>query len=808
MFGSFLNTIFRHLRRDWLFTLLKVLGLTIGISACWVIFSIVDYEYSFDKKVPHREDIFRIVTKIQSGDQQSSMAGVPEPMASAIRENIPGVRLVVPISGYSSNKVTVTTGNGTQKTFEDADKAVFTEDDYFKLIPYHWLAGSPQHALDAPDNVVLTQSRAERYFPGIPFNDIPGKVLVYNDTTQRVVSGIVADLHYPSSFPGKEFLTLPSAAYASAGWDAVSSSDALYVTFAKNVSHAAVLKQLDALSTAPIRESMKQYQYTRWHELLPLSEVHFSSKYGEGIRKANKSVLYVLAGIAVFLILLAAINYINLSTAQIPQRAREIGIRKTLGSSMSGVTVRFLSETGILVLASTVISFFLSHWTLVNFRGMMPEGLTSFSDHFGVFLFIAITLVVITCFSGWYPGWLMSRLQPVRIINAEGTMQSRKGRLHLRKSLIVFQFVIAELFIIGSIVVARQLRFVLKSDMGFAKEGVLLIKIPDKIRKDSAYAFRKATLTQELKHIPGIESISVGTPPLTDSYFGNVIQYTAPNGITKSFQAAIKHVDTAFIGTYKLAIIAGHNFSTTAGDELLINETACRQLGFSSPGEAVGKFITFHQAERLIAGVVKDFHSAKFYNKIEPTLLTTLNAEDEMVNIRLHQGATQQWQVTRAQIKKVWKKLFPAGDFTATFYDQKLEDMYKSEQYTATIVNLASTIAIVLSCLGLFGLSYLTAFQRIKEIGIRKVLGASVGNITSMLSRGFLFLVLLAICIASPLGWWIMNKWLQSFAYRIQIKSSVFLLAAVSVMLIALVTVSLQAIKAARANPVESLRAQ
>ncbi|MGV3558659.1 FtsX-like permease family protein [Larkinella arboricola] len=805
-----LKTTLRHLWRNRLFTFLNIIGLSIGISGCWVIYRIVSYEFSFDQQQPNRERIYRVVSRFKYDGIESGNAGVPKPLFEAIRQHVPGLEQVVPVWDQWTQSVRIPGAKAGVDRFSEPKNQVMTSRQYFELAPYRWLAGSAVTALDAPDKVVLTQSRAEQYFPGVEPVNVLGRTLVYDDTVAVRVSGVVADLDFPSSFSAKEIFPLENKGDISKQWGGVSSNNRLYLQLVAQASPQAVLKQINAISYRNGAENMKKYHFRRWHVMLPLSDVHFSTEYGENMRKANRNVLYGLMGIAAFLLLLACINYINLTTAQVPQRAKEIGIRKTLGSSRWHLIQQFLGETLVITAFSILLSYLLSYWGLATFQELIPDGMGQHTDYWQIAVFLLALMLGITVFSGLYPSWLITRVQAVSIMRGQATVQVGKNRLTLRKSLIVFQFVVAQLFIVGTMLVGRQLNYLLHKDLGFSREAVVLLQVPWKLWDDPAYQGRQFTMQQELVRQPGIARVALGEPPMNTSFSSDNFQYKNSRGQITERSVFFKTIDTTLLSLYKIPLLAGRNLSATdTVQEYILNETALHEFGFQSPQEAIGKYIQRIDGKAIpVVGVVRDFHIRTFYQKIEPVILMNGKRHLTTFNIKLQSSNPEQWQAALKRIEPIWKTFYPTEPFEYKFYDSTLEEMYTSERNTARVINLATAVAIAISCLGLFGLSTLIAYQRIKEVGVRKVLGATVFSIVGLLTKDFLKLVLVAILIASPIAYYFTDKWLQDFAYKIDIEWWIFAAGAVIAIVLAFVTVSFQSIKAALTNPVKSLRSE
>jgi putative ABC transport system permease protein len=816
MITAFFKTALRHLWRHRLFTALNIFGLAIGISACWMIYRIVDYEFSYDRNLPDRNSIYRVVTGFVFDEKEQYNGGVSAPLYQGVREQVAGLKYVVPVLGKWMQRVEVNNPSGKPLSIDDPTDIAATDASYFNLVPYKWLAGSQSTALTAPESVVLTASRAKKYFPNKRPEEILNQTIKYysyRDTVLRTVTGIVVDLTTPTEFTTQEFCALSTKAYELSAWTNTNGSDRLYLQLKAGADTATIRRQIEYISLKK-RQAFEQtqvnnFQYKEWYELLPLRESHFSTYIDEyGARKASKPVLYGLIGIALFLLLLACINYINMSIASLPQRSREIGVRKTLGSSKAHLIGQFLCETMITTLLAGAFSYVLSQLGFWMLQDIIPPGITPFTNALVFAAFIIVVALVVTVLAGLYPGWLITKVKAVQIFRTTSFRQKSNKGFSLQKALIVFQFVIALVFISSALIVGKQLNYALTTNMGFNKDAVVLINIPWKYVDDKKYDGKQFTLRNELKTIPGIQSIAMGSAPMESGYSSSMYEYVQDGKEPVKRQVSRKEIDTAYIHLYELKLLAGRNLSPSdTTNEFVINETAVHAFGFATPQEAIGKMIGQPDQKCPIVGVVKDFHLQDFYKSIDPMAFESDKDNLNTFNIKLGKDPAQ-WSKTLKAIEQDWYKIYPPESFSYKFYDELIAQLYEQEQHTAKLINLATAISIFISCLGLFGLAVLTAFQRTKEIGIRKVLGASVAAIVQLLSKEYVYLIAIAILVATPVAWWAMNKWLQNFAYRIQIEWGMFLLAGIIAIVLALVTVSFQAIKAALANPVKSLRTE
>ncbi len=821
MIKRYLTTTFRYLWRHRLFTSLNILGLAISISACWIIYRIVDFEFSYDRNLPNKDKIYRLVTGFVFDEKESYNSGVSKPVYQVIREQVSEIQYAVPLFDQSIKLVEVNSNDSKPLSFDDQTGITATDSTYFLLLPYHWQAGNPSSALQSPAGVVLTESRAQQYFPGKKPEEILNQTITYysyRDTIQRAVTGIVAaNFDIPTEFTAKEFYSVPSKTLDLSEWNNTNGSDKLYLQLKDGANTDKIIKLIDQLCAQKRKElhpeESNTFKYKQWYEIMPIRDSHFSTHIDEwssggAVRKASKKVLTGLIGIGLFILLLASINYINMGVAAIPQRTKEIGVRKTLGSSRAQLIRYFLGETFITTILAGILSFIISKFGFWILNDIIPTGVTPLTGILHLTGFILILALIITIVAGLYPAWLITKVQAVNVFRNTSLRQKNDKGFSLQKSLIVFQFVIAVVFITVAIVVGRQLQYALKTDMGFNKEAVILVDIPWKYAFEKKYENKQFTLCNELKAIPGIQNISLGSEPMTSSYSSSKYEFKPDNKPPVERQVFKKWVDTSYLDLYGIKLIAGRNLlASDTTNELVINETAVKAFGFKSPHEALGKLIGQSDQKFPIVGVVKDFHTQSFHTSIDPLAFESNKGNLNNFNIKLGSDPSQ-WQKSIKAIEKKWYQIYPPESFSYKFYDEAIEQMYEQERHMAKLIDIATFLSIFISCIGLFGLAVLTAYQRTKEIGIRKVLGASIPAIVRLLSKEYAILVIIAIVISTPIALWIISIWLQKFAYRVSIEWWVFVLAGALVLVIALITVSFLSIKAALANPVKSLRTE
>ena len=690
---------------------------------------------------------------------------------------------------------------------------MYADKDYFNFIHYQWIAGSPTTALLQPFQTVLTVKRAKQYFPELTPAQAVGKVFFINDTTQLTISGIVEDLTANTDFTFETFIaaaTLQTAGYKPQGYDQWGSTNGafqLYIKLAIGTTQAGVEKQMAAIFHKNNPPKPGDAPNATVHRLQLLTDIHFNADYGTyNIPTTSKPLLYGLLAIATFLLSLGCINFINLTTAYATQRAKEIGVRKTLGSSRKQLILQFFSETFLLALLSTIVSIFLTPLILKAFAGFVPSELHLNPIQQPVILpFLGLLLLIVTVLSGLYPALLLSRYKPVAVLKNQ-TINGTTRNARLRKSLTVSQFVIAQVFVMATILVGKQINYALNKNMGFRKEAIVHFETN---YYDTVKGNRKL-LQKELEAIPGVSGVTLSSllPSSNSTWSGTVVYDDGTKNTTAD--VLFEFADTNYIRLYQIPLLAGHNIGLSdTVKEALINETLLHRFGFQRPEQAIGKKLSWDNKSVPITGVIADFNHGSIHEAIRPLLISSWENNHKLFSVALPvQAKPDQWKTAIAAIEKAYNKVYPADDFEYRFFDEDIAAYYEQEQHIDSLLKWATGLSIVISCLGLLGLVIYTTGQRTKEIGVRKVLGASVPQIATLISKEFLVLVLLAFLIAIPIAWLGIHQWLQNFAYRSPVSIWVFVFGGVIAILVALLTISFQTIKAALANPVKSLRTE
>jgi len=822
MIKNYFKTAFRSLLKHKAFTFINIIGLAIGISAAMVIFLLVQYDFSFDKSQPDGERIYRVVSAIAYQGEVSHNSGVPVPLHKAIN-SLTGIEQPAPFRLYSEDlRVTVPAPNTAPAIFKYQDKVIICDESYFKLFKYQWLVGSAATAFKNPNRVVLTQSRAKLYFPDLTPLQTIDKAIIYDDSLKLTVAGIVADVQENTDLRFHDFISAPTidhlklqptggdldGGYDETSWGSTSSYNQLFIKLGPQASAKQVQSQLNDLIKKNIGKSNPGETHS--FMLQPLNNLHFNSDYDNyGQRAANKSVLYSLLGIAAFLLLLGCINFINLTTAQSSQRAREIGVRKTIGGTRQQLISQFLTETFLLTLAATVISFGLSYGLLQAFSNFIPSGIT-YQQIFtpGMLLFVLLLMVVVAIISGLYPAVVMSSYQPVQVLKGRSSATLNNNRsFNLRKTLTVTQFVIAQFFVIATLLVSKQIHYVLNKDLGFKKDAVLYIRTPSK----SVTTNLKDVLLDKIKAIPQVAMVSMASDaPSSNNSHSTNFKYN--NGKTvRETDVELKLADPDYINVYQLKLLAGRNLQAhDSTGAYVINQTYCKFLGFSNPQQAVGKMVDVDDKQVPIIGVVADFYQRSLQYAIKPAAICYVKSSRHMrtLNIALKPDVrgSESWKTAISKMEAAWHEVYPEEDFEYRFVDESVARFYKNEQNIGKLLQWATGLSILISCLGLLGLAIYTTSQRTKEIGVRKVMGASVSQIVALLSTDFVKLIVIAFVIATPIAWYFLHQWLQDFAYHTTLNIWPFAVTIAATIFVALLTMSMQTIKAAIANPVKSLR--
>jgi putative ABC transport system permease protein len=794
MLKNYFKTAWRNLMKSKFFSFINILGLTIGITVCMMIFLFIMNEFTVDHFQKNGNNIYRVMRGFENEGQSRGVAYLSGMYGPALLNDFKGqVENVVRIN-QNDNLITIGNRSFHEKKVIDADS------NFFSFFSFPLIKGNPQTALQNPHSVVLTETTAKKYFGNI--DNALGKTVLLDKDMPLKVTGIAKDV--PSNSHLSFDLVLPLENYKDRSWMTTWINNGIftYVQLSAHTTQAQIEKQLPQFMEKCMGSDMRKYGLHFTLSLTPLKDIYFEtpSEFGGIVKHGDKTVTYIFLSIAILILLIACINFMNLSTIRAAERSKEVGLRKVLGALRNSLIWQFIGESILLTTIACILSVLLLLMVMPWYNQLLGYSLTVPWNALPVYAFLAGIIIVAGFLAGSYPAFVLSAFSPVNAL--KGKLKLGKGGASFRQVLVVVQFSISVFLIVGTIIITKQMSYVKNKQLGYNKEQTVIVPIDNNDIYQNMHVFKT-----ELQSQSAVQSVSLmsGEPGgFFDGYTFDV------EGHSERWNARTEFADFEFAGTLGLKIIAGRNFSpafpTDTTDAVLINKTAAAKLGWT-PQQAIGKWIQNtirDNAKRRIIGVVEDFNFQTLKENIEPLVISP--AEDRrVILIKLKPGGIQSGINL---IKKEYSRVAPAYPLEYRFLDEQFNDMYKKDLRQQTILTVFACLAIFVACLGLFGLASFTATKRFKEIGVRKVLGSSVQDIVVLLSKDLLKPVLIATCIALPAGYWAMDKWLQKFAYKTTVSWWVFLLAALITFGIALITVSIKAINAATANPVKSLRAE
>ncbi len=811
MLRNYFTIAWRTLLNNRLYTIINIIGLTIGIASCLVIYLIVSFEMSFNRSVPDSDRIYRVYTNF-SGENNGTNRGVSTAVQSAVATQFTGLEVAAPF--HTQGWKVKVPGPGDPVTFDTEMRIALVSPEFFSLVSgYKWVQGAAR-SLGQPNQVVLTVDRALKYFGTSSPELILGKELLYHDSLVVTVAGIVNPPIFNHDFDFTEFISKSSIEVTYLkdqitlnDWESTNSNTQLWIKLAPSTSVSAIEEQLKVLDQEERKHSTDN-TWTVTYKLQPLSDLHFNSSLGifdSSRPAASRSMLTTLSIVAVILLLLASINFVNLETARAFKRSREVGIRKVMGSTRSQLIGHFLAQSILLTLAAVVVAIPLAELSLIFFYEFVPPGLQfSLLEPINL-MFLAGILLVVGVLSGLYPAFVLSSFRPADALKSQGYSANPSRAGVLRKGLIVFQFASAQLLIIGTLVVGSQIDYMLRKDLGFAKEAILHINPPRGEKEEKRFA-----LKNELERIPAVERLTLcQSPPATKGYSSNELIVKA-NGTETRKSVIRKFGDPNYLNVYGIQLVAGRNLTPNHKTEILVNEAFLREFGLSRES-ALGQQVEQGNGRNfVIVGVMRDYHVFSLRAPYTPVYMSGWEEDLYGISVKLTvpgQGA-RNFTPALVKLEEAWKKVYPDHKFKYDFVDETLRNFYLTEQRISTLSGTAMSIAILISCLGLFGLASYMSIQRAKEVGIRKVLGATAHSILVLLSGDFMRLVGIAFLVAVPPAWYGASKFLENYAFHVELGPSVFVYAGLSALLLAFATVSYQALKTSFTNPVESLRTE
>lgn len=813
MFKNYLLTAFRNMKREKLFAIMNIAGLAIGIGCGLVIYKIITHELSYDKHQTNYKNLYRLVIEFNHPQYGVGISeGQVHPIGEALRNDFPGVNAMMTYYATEA-QVTVIDKNGNPDRFQEYKGVGYAEPNFFQLFDYDFIAGDPDKALMNKGSVVITSSLAQKYFK-VPANDVAsviGKNITINNSAVLQITAVVADPPATTDIPftliGNYKDQPASNPYFRDGtdWHEYNSNTNCYILLSGTLDAATLQSQL--LPGFLLKYSGADMASFAKYALQPLADLHYDTRVANyNKRVVSYTTLSVLGVIGLFLVISACINFINMSTAQAIKRAKEIGVRKSLGVKKVQLVRQFLGETIFIAIISSFVGLVIAQLLFISLQGILGYQLQVEVFHnLNELLFLVLMVIAVGLLSGFYPALVMAGMNPIKALK-NNMNKGASGLLSLRRSLVVVQFVISQVLIIGTIIAGKQMDFFMGNEVGFEREAILIMKIPGSPLE------KMESTKRVIQSLPGVEKVSLSVAsPMARFRVSNEIEHPSL-GKENRIDGNLKTADEDYIDLFHLKLIAGRNLSEKKNaTEAVVTRKLTKSLGYDTPEAALGdKFKYSGDMEFTIVGVIEDFHSTSFHNPLENVILANLpwNIFQISVKIKTASGNFSEVQSIVNNIKSEWEKLYPENIFDYSFLDDQVATMYENERKTSQLFQIFSAIAIFIGCLGLYGLVSYMANQKTKEIGIRKVMGASTASIFGIFSKEMVMLVSAAFVVAAPLAWYVMKGWLEEFQFKVPISPMFFAAALVASLLIALITIGYKAIAASRANPVDSLRSE
>lgn len=816
MLRSYIALAIRVLRRNKFFSLLNIAGLAVGIAVCLLTFLVIRWEKGYDGYQSRKDRIYRIVTAYRNhtnGEIVDRKEGTPLGLADVVRKEFPEMENVAATWALPLSQIFVPAvdGNPTAEKIFKEQGIFFTDRELYSIFDFTWLAGTPSSLKD-PNTAVITESYARNYF-GDWKNAMGRTIQLWSFRIPFRVVGVFKDLPENTDVEVKIGMSYETLRDLQRGgfayedrWHYVSNFGQLFVTLPHNVQSKPLQARLPFLVKKYYGEDKGKTRTLSELVLQPLADIHTSEEYGtfKGNGLSSK-VLWTLGLIGAFILAVACINFINLSTAQSVNRAKEVGVRKVLGSRRGDLFRQFILETALITFIALVLAGLLAGLAQPFLRQQMQKPLSfgQLNDP-AMLAFLLSIWAAIVVLAGFYPAIVLSGFNPITAIKSKITARTAGG-VSLRKGLVIFQFVIAQLLIMGTLVVVRQLQYLRHRPLGFEKAATALIELPS----DSADKTKYKYLKQELLHVSGVTAASfcmdapISLINVEDEY------YFDNSRVKGDFKVSTQFADTDYLNTFRIGLVAGRlPYNRDSGvQEMLVNQLFVKKMGLSSPEKILGKTIALNVPDWKfqVVGVINDYNSKSLHNAIAPLVLADNPGAYTFIALRME---PQRLQSALEQVQKKFTTIFPSYIYDCRFIDDNIAQFYRTETITSKLVRYSALLAIFISCLGLYGLASFMAVQKTKEVGVRKVLGASVGNIVLLFSREFTVLPVVAFLVAAPMGYLFAHNWLSGFYYHIPLGWDIFFLALILSLVIAWLTVGYKAMRAATANPVKSLRTE
>jgi putative ABC transport system permease protein len=796
MLRNYLKTAWRNILREKGNTIINISGLTLGVTCSLLLVLMVMHFSSFDNFHAKRDRIYRIVSQSEGNEGTRYQSGVPTVLPDAFRADFPEAEQVVFTSYRTDILVVIPQKKGDEIKFQEEYGVVYTEPSFFKIFDRVTIIGDPLQNLDDPNEAVISRSLAKKYFGR---EEVTGEILKVEGMEFKV-GAIIEDAPNNTDLPFNLLLSYATIKKVTeeAGWNSTWSDEQCYFL----VSGAEDVKKMESRMQAFTDKHIgKDNPKKKVFSFQSLKDMHYDERFEVySYNTVPKAMLIAFSAIAFILIITACINFINLATAEAVKRSKEVGVRKSLGSSRGQLIRQFLGETTLITALAVLVSIGLTQIALSFLNPFLELELSlNFSNNSTLWMYLIAITVCVSLLSGLYPAFVISGFKPALVLKNQ--MGNRNSSSYtLRRALVVLQFFISQLLIIVTVVIIYQMDYASKKDLGFTKEAVITAVIPNASEKSNHGRMR--TLREEMSDISGVQIASLASAPPSS---GNVSETTFKMaGSEDDYITQVKTVDANYIDLYDLELVAGNNLpdlDTASG--ILVNEKLARMVGFQNPQEIIGKEISLWGKKISISGVIKDFHTVSLVHPIEATVLFNHISNYQTLSVKLDMRKSQQ---VIAALKSKWEARYPDQLFEYEFLDESIHHFYDGERRMSILFSIFSGIAIFIGCLGLYGLASFMTNQKTKEIGVRKILGASVESILFMFSKEYVKLVFIGFAMAAPLAWLAMSDFLGQFAYKIELGPGVFLIGLITTLLIALVTVGYKSFKTATVNPSRSLR--
>ncbi|HET9487491.1 MAG TPA: ABC transporter permease [Chryseosolibacter sp.] len=797
MLRNLLKISFRTILKDKTYSILNITGLTIGITCSLFLLMYILHELSYDKHHTNAPKIYRVISNIKETDNAFTWAVAQIPLAEELRDNYPEVKNAVRFFGTGRTLYK----NGEKQFYEE--EFYLADSTVFEMFTYPFIHGDPATALDNPFSIVLTEKAAHRYFSEV--SGAIGQSIQNQQGEEFKITGVIKDVPLNSHFIFDGLISRNTRRGFQGSWG--NFGVFTYVQLPEGYDLAKMYESLDKVIKEKVDPIFAQFGISIKYELQPILDIHLYSKIQDEAEEGGDiSYIYIFASVAVFMLLIACINYMNLATARSVNRAREVGVRKVMGSQRRQLIAQFITESVVIALLALFVSMILIYAFLPSFNSLANKSLPfSFILQGPIILGLLAIVLFVGIVGGSYPAFYLSGFNPVNVL--KGKFVSRGGNAFFRKVLVVFQFAISIFMLISTLVVFDQLQYMRNKDLGFEKERVIRLSL-----NEDALREKSQGLLDRLRQTPEVASVGMASSSPGKGIGKLLLKVEDNEGKLVDRGVDLFSADHDYVKTMGMTIVTGRDFSRDVTSDtsvaVLVNESMVKRMAWNEP---IGKkFIFFgggpnnRDSVKQVVGVIKDYHQNSLYDPIEP-LMIFFQKRNSNIFVRTVEGDVRQ---SVAAIERAWKEIFPSYTFEYNFLDADFNSQYKADEKRSQIFTAFSGMTIVIACLGLLGLAAFTTEQRTKEIGVRKVIGASIQNLVALVSREFFILVSIGTVLAFPFAWYVTNDWLQNFAYRIELLQEwpTFLLSALMALVITLITVGYHVVRAASANPVNSLR--